>query len=197
MLDDSQERRIAQGLRDGDMSAWHALYDAYAERVWRSVARLLGPHPDDVADVVQETMMLAARSARTYDSARGKLWPWLWTIAHRHVALHLRKKICRDRLARAVARLAATESPMSPVDAAATAELAVVVRDVLAELSADHALLLTARYLEGETVAQIAEREKSTEVAVRSMLARARQAFRQVFERTIKDEPHAITRFPS
>jgi len=70
MLDEQHERRIAHGLRDGKTDAWQALYDAYAERVWRGVARLLGPHSTDVADVVQETMMAAARSAATFDAAR-------------------------------------------------------------------------------------------------------------------------------
>ena len=100
MLDEQQERLIAQGLREGKTNAWQALYDAYAERVWRGVARLLGPQSSDVADVVQETMMAAARSARTFDATRGSLWPWLWGIAHNHIALHLRKQERRRRLTR-------------------------------------------------------------------------------------------------
>src|SRR5436853_642660 len=61
------------------------------------------------------------------------------------------------------------------------AERAELVRAALAELSADHALLLTAHYLDGEPVALIAARERSNEVAVRSKLARARKAFRDAF----------------
>src|SRR5437870_560958 len=92
MLDEQEERLVAQGLGEGKMDAWQTLYDAYAERIWRGVARLLGPHGADVADVVQETMMAAAHSAATFDAARGSLWPWLWGIAHNHVLLHLRKQ---------------------------------------------------------------------------------------------------------
>src|SRR6266478_3829933 len=106
MLDEDQERRIAQGLREGKADAWQALYDAYAEAVWRGVARLLGAHSADVADVVQETMMAAARSAATFDPARGALWPWLWGIAHNHVAMHLRKQEHQHRLTKAAAWLA-------------------------------------------------------------------------------------------
>src|SRR5437667_6683867 len=106
MLDEQQERLIALGLREGKADAWQALYDAYAERIWRGVARLLGPQSTDVADVVQETMMAAARSAATFDPARGSLWPWLWGIAHNHVALHLRKQDRRHRLTEAAAWMA-------------------------------------------------------------------------------------------
>jgi RNA polymerase sigma-70 factor, ECF subfamily len=48
-------------------------------------------------------------------------------------------------------------------------------------------MLLTARYLDGESVALIAGREHSSEVAVRSRLARARQAFRAAFGKYAHD----------
>ena len=186
MLDEQQERRIAQGLRDGKIDAWQALHDAYAERVWRGVARLLGPNSAEVADVVQETMMAAARSARTFDPARGTLWPWLWGIAHNQVLLFLRKQERLHRLTKGsngeLLHWLEGNEP-SPPTVVATAELATLVRATLIELPADYGMLLTARYLDGETVAAIAVRERSNEVAVRSRLARARLAFRQVFEK--------------
>jgi RNA polymerase sigma-70 factor (ECF subfamily) len=196
MPDDQQERLIAQGLRDGKTEAWQALYDAYAERVWRGVARLLGAQGADVADVVQETMMAAARSAATFDPARGSLWPWLWGIAHNHVALHLRKQERRHRLTNAVNWLAASNGqPLrwlegkepSPPAALAAAELATLVRAALTALPTDYGLLLTARYLDGDTVALIAARERSSESAVRSKLARSREAFGE-FHAHAKDE---------
>jgi RNA polymerase sigma-70 factor, ECF subfamily len=190
MLDEQHERLIAQGLRDGKIDAWQALYNAYAERVWRGVARLLGPRSADVADVVQETMMAAARAAATFDPARGSLWPWLWGIAHNQVALHFRKQERRDRLTKAGDWLAATDGQLlswlegkepTPTAALAAVELATLVRAALTDLPADYGMLLTARYLDGDTVTLIAQRERSTEVAVRSKLARARQAFRNAF----------------
>ena len=41
-MDEQQEREIARGLREGEAGAWRALYDAFAERVWKAVARLMG-----------------------------------------------------------------------------------------------------------------------------------------------------------
>src|SRR5476649_1599956 len=138
MLDEPQERAIALSLRAGKAEAWQALYDAYAERVWRGVARLLGPRSAEVADVVQETMMAAARSASSFDAARGSLWQWLWGIAYHHVALHLRKQDQQHRLMKAAAWLAASNGQYqawpSPPDALATAELATLVRAALMTL---------------------------------------------------------------
>jgi RNA polymerase sigma-70 factor, ECF subfamily len=196
MLDEQQERLLAQGLREGKTQAWQALYDAYAERVWSGVARLLGPRGADVADVVQETMLAAARSARTFDPQRGSLWLWLWGIARNHVALFFRKQERYHRFAQSDGCLAARNGSLldwlegkepSPPGALLTAELATLVRVTLAEMPDDYALLLTDKYLEGVTVAEIAERERSNEVAVRSKLARARQTFRQAFGRYVQD----------
>src|SRR5262245_27943038 len=197
-MDEQRERAVVQGLRAGKTEAWQALYEAYAERVWRSVARLLGPNAADVADVVQETMLAAARSAATFDPSRGALWFWLWGIARRQVALHLRKQLRHDRLRQAGAWLAAGNGRLlrwldghesAPPEAALAAELVTLVRATLAELPEDYEAVLTAKYLDGEPVEAIALRERSSEVAVRSRLARARQAFRLAFRRHAEYAP--------
>jgi RNA polymerase sigma-70 factor (ECF subfamily) len=189
-MDDTQERRIAQGLREGNPDAWRDLYDAFAERVWRGVARLLGPAASDVADVVQETFIAAAKSARGFDPAKGTLWLWLWGIARMHVALHFRKKDRHDRLTRARDWLAAGNGRLrrwfdgrepSPAEALEASELGELVRATLAELPQEYEDVLTAKYLDGQSVEQLARRDRCTEVAVRSRLARARGAFRDVF----------------
>jgi RNA polymerase sigma-70 factor (ECF subfamily) len=66
-----------------------------------------------------------------------------------------------------------------------SAETAELVRLTLTALPVDYETLLTAKYLDGESVETIAERERSTEAAVRSKLARARQAFREAYEKHV------------
>jgi RNA polymerase sigma-70 factor (ECF subfamily) len=189
-MDEQQERALVQGLREGRAEAWQALYEAYAQKVWRCAARLLGPNAAEVADVVQETMMAAARSAARFDAGRGSLWFWLWGIARRKAADHFRKEERHRRLQHAGAWLAASNGQLlrwldghapPPQDTLAAAELATLVRATLTELPQDYEMLLTAKYLDGDSVAAIAVREGSSETAIRSKLARARQAFRQAF----------------
>ena len=125
----------------------------------------------------------------TYDPSRGSLWVWLWGIARRHVALHFRKEQRHDRLRQAEAWLAGRNGELFADGASAppalleSAELATLVRATLTELPADYESLLTAKYLDGDSVETIATQEQSTSTAVRSKLARARQAFRQAFEK--------------
>jgi RNA polymerase sigma-70 factor (ECF subfamily) len=191
-MDDRTERDVALGLRQGKVEAWRALYEAYAERVWRAVARLLGADSADVADVVQETFLAATRSAAAYDPARGSLWVWLWGIARNHAALLYRKRGQEERLRRAGACLASNGAVLGylrgraatpPEEALASAELATLVRATLTDLPEGYGVLLTAKYLDGLPVEDIARHTQSTPAAVRSKLARARQAFREGFEK--------------
>ncbi|HCO93168.1 MAG TPA: RNA polymerase subunit sigma-24, partial [Phycisphaerales bacterium] len=91
-MDKDTELKIAQGLQKGDQQAWLELYEAYAEPVWRNVFRLTGGDSAAISDLVQETFLAAARSARNFRPDRGTLWVWLWTIARRQVALYYRKQ---------------------------------------------------------------------------------------------------------
>jgi RNA polymerase sigma-70 factor (ECF subfamily) len=179
-MDEAQASDVVRGLRAGETDAWRRLYDAYAERVWRGVARLIGPHSADVADVVQEAMLAAARSVRSFDETKGTLWQWLWGIARTQVQLHFRKKQRHERWKELPAAWSEGSDP-TQATALETAEIAAMVRCTLAELPGDYDSLLTAKYLDGEAVELIAGRERLTETAVRSKLARAREAFKRAF----------------
>jgi RNA polymerase sigma-70 factor, ECF subfamily len=189
-MDKQQEREIALGLRQGKTEAWQALYDAYARPVWQFVARMMGYGAADVADVVQETILAAARGARNYDDSQGSLKQWLFGIARNHVALHNRVRQRQDRIRQAgdwlftrnrqvIRWLENRES--QPGDALAAAELKTLVRAVLLEIPSDYEVLLTSKYIEGNSMEQIAAEENCTVTAVHSKLARARKAFREAF----------------
>ena len=187
-MDERMEQVIAAGLREGDCQAWTQLYEAYAQPIFREVSRLMGGNPADVADVVQEAFLAAARCARQFDSSRGTLWLWLLGIARNQVALYWRKRSTRLAQARrwwaslngsAKDWLAGSADP--PAEILATKELAVLVRATLAELPADYQVLLTARYLDDASAEQIASRTGSTGDAVRAKLVRARRSFREAY----------------
>ena len=179
---DADEHAIAAGLRAGSPDAWGRLHDLYAERVWRAVARLSGGCESAVADVVQETFLAAARSARAYDPARGGLWAWLFGVARTQTLLHLRKRARhgRERDPAHASRLG-TDSGGGPLGEILARESAELVRLTLLELPADYGRLLTLKYLLDVSVDDIARAERLGVVATRSKLARAREAFRAQF----------------
>jgi len=170
------------GLRSGSPEAWGALCEAYSEPLWRYVARLVGSKQDVVADIVQETMLAAARSASKFDPERGTIWSWLTGIAHKQVALHWRKVATR--------RIDPVEphfddSPgggASPEARLLTDDSVEQVRQILVDLPADYASYLVAKYNDGLSIEEMVARFDGTAESVRSKLARARREFRKRYE---------------
>jgi RNA polymerase sigma-70 factor (ECF subfamily) len=192
---------IAEGLQQGNRDAWLGLYELYAEKLWCNVARLMAHDEAFVADVVQETLLSAARSAKNYNRRRGSLWTWLWAIAKRQVALHYRKQTSKAIIAHAQQWWSLLDGQRSdwiegsqkpPAEVLESAELATLVRYTLAELSAEYQTLLMAKYVDGLTIETIAEETNGSSVAVRSKLARARKAFRQAFKRLTHSTPSIL-----
>ncbi len=194
-MDHDVESEIAVSLREGSTEAWQRLYGAHAERVWRLVARAMGPGASGVPDVVQETFLAAARSARGFDPSRGSLWSWLCGIACRQVALYYRQRQRHTgpRNGRSFTPLATqsqgdtvadTSAGTDPAGAVSRAELAGSIRSALTELPAEYETLLVAKYMDGAMIEDIARQRQASPEAVRSKLARARRAFRKLFENT-------------
>jgi len=186
----SDHEQLARGLAAGSTAAWHQLYDAFAEAVWRCVARRVGPHAAEVADIVQETFLAAARSARTFDPARGSLWGWLSGIARRQAALHFRRKQTRPE-AGGSDDLNAIGREALPAEMLATAETAQTVRQILGSMPVDYETLLVGKYMDDLSLDDLAAAEGATIDAVSSKLARARRAFREAFERLDKSTRRA------
>jgi len=187
-----QERLVARGLQAGEPEAWQTLYDAYSQRVWWFAARLMGAESVDVADVVQETFIAAAGSARNYDSEQGPLWAWLSGILRNQVALYFRKQARQEKIRRAAEALRKANGQFvgwmnsgkeSPQDLLEKADLVALVRAVLVTLPEEYESVLTAKYLDEVSVDELAHFENRTETAIRSQLARARRAFRDAFEK--------------
>ena len=197
-MDKDTEREIAKGLQEGNRQAWLQLYEAYAKRVWQNIARLIGFDCPAVADVVQETFMAAARSAKNFDPRRGSLWIWLWCIAKRQIALYYRKQDPKIALAQAKSWWASLDSQKAdwidvssvpPPEVLETRELDALIRCVLSQLSAEYQTLLLAKYVDGQPVKKIANDMECSSVAVTSKLARARKAFRAAFIKLIQSMP--------
>ncbi len=195
-MDEKTRQEIVQGLETGSRQAWQALYDANAQRVWREVARLMSGDAGSVADVVQETFMAAARSARTSPPRGGSLAWWLITIARRQVALHYRKRGRSEELKKAVQWWSSlngqggqwvTGQASAPEAVLVSSELATLVRHVLATLPDEYQRLLIDKYMDGRSVADLAVRTGATEEAIRSKMARARRAFKDAFENLIRE----------
>jgi RNA polymerase sigma-70 factor (ECF subfamily) len=192
---------LLRGLRSGDRAAFDWLFVTYSERVWRYVARLIGPRRECVADVVQETFLQIARSVHQFDGERGRLWGWICGIAHNRTMVWWRSQrrhdagLADERIhAERNGRLQRWFDEGQSVDElVADQETAAEVRQVLAELPADYAVCLVAKYMDDRSAAEIAADSGDSVEAVRSRLTRAREAFRERFARRMRTKSRSVT----
>jgi RNA polymerase sigma-70 factor, ECF subfamily len=181
------EQAVIRGLRDGRRDAWDALYAQFSCRVWGFVARLTGADIHTVAEIVQESFLAAATSARNFDEARGTLWNWLSGIAHRQSQAYWRRAErngCERTFSAEPA--ARTDDPQTQMQQQETAGL---VRTILSELPSEYAALLVGKYLDDRSVEELCHEFGGTTDAIRSRLARARMDFRTKFIRHDESVP--------
>jgi RNA polymerase sigma-70 factor (ECF subfamily) len=166
-----------QGLRNavlaGDEGAWRTWYDETFAGLYAYVSWRCAGLRDRTDEVVQETWLIAVRRIRRFNPASGSFRAWLRGIA----ANVLRNQFRKGR--RSMQPL--NGEPVAP-DQAIHHEQAERIAQALAGLPERYEAVLRAKYLDGQTVAQIADDWKDTPKAIESLLTRARLAFREAYQ---------------
>lgn len=173
------ERAIRDAVLAGDAGAWRSWYEAYFDRLHRYARWRCGGLAGLADDVVQEAWLAAIRRLRSFDPDRGKFFDWL-----RGIAANAARNAIRGhrRLMRRSRTLKSGEDPQAGEERAVI-EKSERVALSLAALPEHYESVLRAKYLDQLTVAQIAEARGETPKGVESLLARARQAFREAYEK--------------
>lgn len=163
---------LVRRCQAGDERAWGELYRAYAPLVARFVGRMVGPS-EPVDDLVQAVFVQVFRSIRRY-RGDARLTTWLYGIAHRVTAKHIRAESRRRRRDRRWSEDQATRAGSPEPVMLAREALAVVQRAVLALPEPQRAVWVM-RELEGLSTSEVAEALGTRLGTVRSRLFAARQ----------------------
>ena len=91
-----QEIALVRSAAAGDEAAAVRLYQTHADRVYRTVARIVGPHDPELEDIVQEVFLAVIRGGSRFDG-RSKLSTWILGIATRRALDHTRSRWRRGR----------------------------------------------------------------------------------------------------
>jgi RNA polymerase sigma-70 factor (ECF subfamily) len=166
-----RERLLRRAVLAGDEQAWRALYDGacdalYAYVLWRS-----GGLRDRADELSQEAWLHAVRRIADFDPDRASFLAWLRGIAANLSRNHVRRDV-RRQTGPLEGEQAAPETNRAEADRVAAA---------LAALSPRYESVLRAKYLDGQSVADIAAESGESVKAVESLLSRARQAFRDAY----------------
>ncbi len=180
------DRALVARMAAGDQSAFDNFFRASAPRLAAFVGRRSGLDSDSVEDIVQSTLIKAMRNLSSY-RAEASLFTWLTQICLHELADVARKSARRPNhasldepttLAHLSQQLHASRfyEPEATVDA--QLHRAAVIR-ALNALPKHYALALEAKYGDGLPVVEIAALLGLTPTATQSVLARAREAFRE------------------
>jgi RNA polymerase sigma-70 factor (ECF subfamily) len=168
-----RDRGLRSAVLAGDERAWQTWYEEsyaglHAYVAWRCAGRR-----DLTDEAVQETWLTALRRIRTFDPERGSFATWLRGIAANVLRNQLRQR------ARQVQPLNGEYAVNA--GAAEQHDRAEAIAWALAALPERYEAVLRAKYLDQQSVAQIAEAWQETPKAIESLLTRAREAFRAAF----------------
>jgi len=181
-----RELRAAQS---GDRDAIARFYDAHVDGLYAFVFYRVGRDQALAEDVVQETFAIALSRRTDYDPARGSLGSWLAVLSRNAIRDHLRAHRRGDELAATWERIDATlaqtfaamaERPL-PGEVLERAETRDLVHMAIANLPEQYRTALTRKYVDGESLDTLAGELGITASAAKSLLARARRAFRDTF----------------
>ena len=174
------ERARRDAVLAGDAAVWAGWVEELFDRVAGYVRWRCGGVADLADDAVQEAWLTAADRLAAFDPDRGPFEAWVCGIAANVVRNQLRARHRRDRRNKLLA------DGIAPVDPDDVRER---VAGALAALPDRYEQVLRAKYLDGLSVAAIAADRGETEKTVESLLTRARQAFRDAFDRNREGEP--------
>jgi RNA polymerase sigma-70 factor (ECF subfamily) len=154
-----------------------------------------GIHPALAEELTQKTVFDAVRGRRAFDPLLGTLEQWILGIAHKNLALEMRRRAGRAKVSEQLsASLHLMERELLPDELLERKETAHMVRLAMARLPDRERLVLELKYLQDFKVRDIAGRIKTTEKAVHSLLYRARIQLRdrlKVVEPLLREEPNA------
>ncbi|HVC95460.1 MAG TPA: sigma-70 family RNA polymerase sigma factor [Pirellulales bacterium] len=174
-----EEHALRDAVLAGHEAAWRALYERSFDAVYAFVYHRVGRQSHRADEVVQEAWLVAVRRIASFDPARGSFESWLKGIAE-NVLKNQRRRWTRD--ARSLPLEACRAENTTPNEER-TLEVRELVALVFTALPGRYQDVLRAKYQEQLSVADIAARSGGTPKSIESLLSRARESFRNAYEK--------------
>ena len=178
-----------EAAQKGDRAAIGRFYDAHVDGLYAFVFYRVGRDQTLAEDVVQETFTIALTKRTSYNPERGSVGSWLTVLSRNVIRDHLRAHRKSDELQQTWERVDATlaqvfaamaERPL-PGEVLERAETRDLVHMAVANLPEQYRTALTRKYVDGESLETLSRELGISVDATKSLLARARRAFRDTF----------------
>jgi RNA polymerase sigma-70 factor (ECF subfamily) len=165
---------LIRGLQRGDRDALTTLVTLHQQRIHRLVRRLSG-WSSDAEDLVQEVFIAAMRGAKKFDG-RSSIETWLTRIAINTCRADRRRRLLRVKFWKSMMN---HESILETTPQVETRETAERVVKCLRKLAGKYREVMVLRYLEEQSVAEIAKLLELSTGTVEVRLHRGRQMLRE------------------
>ena len=180
-----REHGLQSAVLAGDEAAWETWYDETFPGLYAFVRWRCAGLSDWIDDIMQETWLTAIRRIRAFDPDQGSFADWLRGIAANLIRNHGRKRRPIPSLNGQPAHDHAAHEHIAQANADRhSRDQAEQIALALSRLPERYEAALRAKYLDQQSVAQMAETWNESPKAIESLLTRAREAFRQEYQRS-------------
>lgn len=183
------DKRLVEQLLGGDARAFDSFFDENFARLYRFAIARMPDDPHAARDIVQVTLTKAIRNLQSY-RAESALFTWLcaicrnelsdWLAKHSRYREHIVLTEDFPEVQAAVDSYHAPDSS-SPEQNYLRTEKIRLIQVALDRLPANYGNVLEWKYVEGQSIREIAAKLEIGAEATQSLLARAKRAFADVY----------------
>lgn len=178
MVRTADDASLLERVQEYDPSALAEIYDLYAGRIYNYIYYRLGDEAlaEDLTGTVFAKMLEAIRGSKSWSTSFSG---WLYRIAHNLIVDHIRRTQQNGRQGAVDPTPGADQDPARLVEHRIEHER---LRHALQQLTGDQAQVITLKFAEGLSNAEIARIMGKSEGAVKSLQFRAVAALRRILE---------------
>lgn len=195
-----KEKKLIEQILKNNKKAINRFYKIYSSRLLNYILTRID-NPKDGEEILQDTFVAGLDSLPTF-KFRSSLYTWLCSISRHEIAdFYRRKKIKTLIFSQFPFLEKIVDRALGPQLAMEEKELKDKIGRTLHSLSEGYCRILRLKYIEGQSLAQIAQKMGKSVKAAESKLTRARIAFRKEYVRQnqrskIKDQSSWAKSFP-
>ncbi len=183
----SDDLALLHRVVDRRQEALAELYDRYAPLLLAVLRRILIA-PAEAEEALQETFIRVWNQAERFDSGRFSVSTWLVLTARDRALERMRLHRVEERGVVAIPNERGMETlPGVNVEGAAVKERRLRVQRAMAGLSAEHREILALVFFDGLSLTEIAERQHTPLIAVRSRAVHAMKQLRRNLRAEIRE----------
>jgi RNA polymerase sigma-70 factor (ECF subfamily) len=188
MAGEIRDEELMTRIQGGDEGAFRTLIERHQDRVYGTVARMMGGAGPEVEEVAQDIFLRVWKSAGTY-RAEGKFTTWLMTVVRNQVFTRAGQKNRRkdidgeDFLDEETGESWMEQQPdaavQSPAEALSLRDLERAVEEACRQLPENQRLVVHLRQYEGLEFEEIGKITGMSLTAVKALMFRARESLKK------------------